>query len=144
MNAFERALYKELTVNPDKKTIIELRRVLDRVAEKYGGYAKITLWEDGSGEIYRQTEELQDEEEVANFDGLGELMELLNAQEKRPIELACLRNTNGRTWDTVFVDIPVNTPDEKIAEVAFAVADKKFGEAMWAIYNTYEDGYESI
>lgn len=135
---------KENNMNADTQTIFELRRVLDTIAKKYGEYAKITIYEDGSGKISPQNEELCDNEVFSEFDGLGELMELLNLPGKRPIELACLRDTNGRTWDTVLVDIPINTPSEKISEVAFAVADKKFGKAMWTIYDTYESGYESI
>lgn len=60
----------------------------------------------------------------------------------RPIELYCLKE--DQTWYTVMVHIPATTHESKIAEVAFAVADKKFGPAAWAIYNTYDDDIPKV
>lgn len=60
----------------------------------------------------------------------------------RPIELYLLRE--DCTWDTVVVDIPATTHESKIEEVAFAAADKKFGGAAWAIYNTYDDSVPEV
>ena len=64
---------------------------------------------------YHRTSEL--------VDGAGETM---------PVELVCLKS--DRTWSIYVVDIPTTTPSNQIESVAFAEADKKYGEANWAIY----------
>lgn len=112
----------------DKRTIIALSRVLDKISEKYGKHVKITMWEDESGKIHIHDKELDD------FDGLGELITLLEQPLIRKIELACLKDNH--IWDTVYVDIPFTTSENEIAEVAICVANGLYGEARWVVLDT--------
>lgn len=57
----------------------------------------------------------------------------------RRIELA--RLFDNKTWDTVIVDIPTKTLEDRIEEVAVERAIEEFGGSisLFTIYNTYED-----
>ena len=52
--------------------ITGVRTMIDMVHEKFGEWAYIELYTDGSGEIYNEKDR-----KVAGFDGLGELAEIL-------------------------------------------------------------------
>jgi hypothetical protein len=119
------------------KTYTELNTILDKMAKKYGGDAKITLWEDGSGKICRRILGSEDNATLVDFDNLKELMESLDTQwttRTKPVKLACLHDTIGRTWDTMSIDIPADIPDDQIAQVAIDLANKQYGTAKWVIY----------
>lgn len=52
--------------------LADVRTMIDRVNEKFGEWAHIALWTDGSGTIYNE-----DDKPIKEFDGLGELAEIL-------------------------------------------------------------------
>ena len=60
---------------------------------------------------------------------------------ERPIEVAMLYA--DRTWDTVIVEIPADTPEDEIAEASYLEAVAHIPGhhilSMTAIYNTMED-----
>ncbi len=59
-------------------TVCEMRKVLDAMSSKYGQWAHLRLYEDGSGMIIGGDDGVvQNNNELAEFDGLGELMEIL-------------------------------------------------------------------
>jgi len=45
----------------------------------------------------------------------------MGKKETRAIEMYIGVGTDFGTWDTAYVDIPIDTPDEKISEVAIEV-----------------------
>ena len=55
----------------------------------------------------------------------------------RPIEL--VRCNDDRTWDTVMVEIPVNTDRGCLEKVARDYAEAKYGRGVYSLYNSYED-----
>lgn len=63
-----------MVVGLTKADTVALRRILDKIAEKFGQYAYIELCEDGSGFI---GDKLGGGSKVVEFDGLGELSTIL-------------------------------------------------------------------
>ena len=63
-----------MAVGMSTSDTIALRRILDKIAEKFGQYAYLQICEDGSGFI---GEKLGGEHKVVEFDGLGELSTIL-------------------------------------------------------------------
>ena len=63
-----------MVIGISKSDTLALRRVLDKIAKKFGQYAYVELCEDGSGFI---GDKLGVGIRVVEFDGLGELSTIL-------------------------------------------------------------------
>ncbi len=62
----------------NSSTICEMRKILEAMNVKYGGWTHLEIYEDGSGGIFGGDDGVvQNNNKLAEFDGLGELMEIL-------------------------------------------------------------------
>jgi len=84
-----------MIVGMTKTETCAFRRILDKIAEKFGRYAYLELYEDGSGFIGDKLGGGPVGITVVGFDGLGELSTILET----PLEeLDCSPGGNHGKW----------------------------------------------